>query len=197
MEIIVNKVELSLTNNGTPKVLIYPNGAESDDVNEAIEIIGELESLYALTRKKGDKLVVLQKGKWNNLQVDEAYMQAFNSPNYDRVKNLFKRSLVALNKSMNGNRTEIEFDTLSMLITDNLDLFLKTQEYILSCLKKSKTDFAKQLVEDIKSKDTNVSFNAWKIINDLTNKNLSEFSKDYRIINGEEPDSDTKKNKKQ
>lgn len=196
MEITVEKVELTLTNNGTPKVLIYSSNAESEDINEAIEIIGDLESLYALTRKKGDKLVVIQKGKWNNLQVDEAYLKAFNSPSYDRIKTLFKRSLVALNKSINGTRTEIEFDAFSMLVTDNLDLFLKTQEYILDCLKKSKTEFAKQLISDIKSNDTNVSFNAWKIINDLTQRNITEVSKDYRITNGEEPSSDTKKSKK-
>ena len=82
-------------------------------------------------------------------------------------------------------------------MTDNLDLFLKTQEYILESLKKSNTEFAKQLVEDTKSTLVDVKFNAWKIINDLTTRNLAEISKDYRIINGEEPKSDTKsKNKK-
>jgi hypothetical protein len=100
---------------------------------------------------------------------------------------------VALNDSINGSRTELEFDTAKMLMTDNLDLFLRTQEYILELLKKSNTEFSKQVVEDIKSTLVDVKFNAWKIINDLTVRNIAEISKDYRIINGEEPKSDTKK----
>lgn len=195
MEIKVGKVELALTSNGTPKVLIYPENAETDDVNEALEVIGELESLYALTRKQGDVLEVTQKGKWKNLQVDSTYLQAFNSANYDRVKQLFRRSLVALNKATNGSRSDIEFDTATMLITDNLDLFLKTQECILGLLKNSNTEFAKKLVKDVKSEDVATQFNAWSHINDLAKRSISEISKDYRIINGQEPDIDNKNNK--
>lgn len=193
MEIKVGTVKLGLTNNGTSKVYIYPEGSNYSNTSESIEVIGDLESLYAMTRKQGDTLEVIENGKWKNLKIDQKYLEAFNSSSYDRVKTMFKRCLVALNDSINGSRTELEFDTAKMLMTDNLDLFLRTQEYILDSLKKSNTEFAKQLVEDTKSTLADIKFNAWKIINDLTVRNLAEISKDYRIINGEEPKSDTKK----
>jgi hypothetical protein len=193
MEVKIGTVKLGLTNNGTSKVYIYPEGSDFSNTSEAIEVIGDLESLYAMTRKQGETLEIIENGKWKNLKIDQKYMEAFNSASYDRVKAMFKRCLVALNDSINGSRTELEFDTAKMLMTDNLDLFLRTQEYILELLKKSNTEFSKQVVEDIKSTLVDVKFNAWKIINDLTVRNIAEISKDYRIINGEEPKSDTKK----
>ena len=193
MEVKIGTVKLGLTNNGTSKVYIYPEGSDFSNTSEAIEVIGDLESLYAMTRKQGETLEIIENGKWKNLKIDQKYMEAFNSASYDRVKTMFKRCLVALNDSINGSRTELEFDTAKMLMTDNLDLFLRTQEYILELLKKSNTEFSKQVVEDIKSTLVDVKFNAWKIINDLTVRNIAEISKDYRIINGEEPKSDTKK----
>lgn len=193
MEVKIGTVKLGLTNNGTSKVYIYPEGSDFSNTSEAIEVIGDLESLYALTRKQGETLVIIENGKWKNLKVDQKYLEAFNSASYDRVKAMFKRCLVALNDSINGARTELEFDTAKMIMTDNLDLFLKTQEYILESLKKSNSEFSKQVVEDTKSTLVDVKFNAWKIINDLTTRSLAEISKDYRIINGEEPKSDTTK----
>ena len=193
MEVKIGTVKLGLTNNGTSKVYIYPEGSDFSNTSEAIEVIGDLESLYALTRKQGETLVIIENGKWKNLKVDQKYLEAFNSASYDRVKAMFKRCLVALNDSINGARTELEFDTAKIIMTDNLDLFLKTQEYILESLKKSKSEFSKQVVEDTKSTLVDVKFNAWKIINDLTTRSLAEISKDYRIINGEEPKSDTTK----
>jgi hypothetical protein len=193
MEVKIGTVKLGLTNNGTSKVYIYPEGSDFSNTSEAIEVIGDLESLYAMTRKQGETLEIIENGKWKNLKIDQKYLEAFNSASYDRVKAMFKRCLVALNDSINGSRTELEFDTAKMLMTDNLDLFLRTQEYILELLKKSNTEFSKQVVEDIKSTLVDVKFNAWKIINDLTVRNIAEISKDYRIINGEEPKSDTKK----
>ena len=193
MEVKIGTVKLGLTNNGTSKVYIYPEGSDFSNTSEAIEVIGDLESLYALTRKQGETLVIIENGKWKNLKVDQKYLEAFNSASYDRIKAMFKRCLVALNDSINGARTELEFDTAKMIMTDNLDLFLKTQEYILESLKKSKSEFSKQVVEDTKSTLVDVKFNAWKIINDLTTRSLAEISKDYRIINGEEPKSDTTK----
>ena len=193
MEVKIGTVKLGLTNNGTSKVHIYPEGSDFSNTSEAIEVIGDLESLYALTRKQGETLVIIENGKWKNLKVDQKYLEAFNSASYDRVKAMFKRCLVALNDSINGARTELEFDTAKMIMTDNLDLFLKTQEYILESLKKSKSEFSKQVVEDTKSTLVDAKFNAWKIINDSTTRSLAEISKDYRIINGEEPKSDTTK----
>lgn len=193
MEVKIGTVKLGLTNNGTSKVYIYPEGSDFSNTSEAIEVIGDLESLYALTRKQGETLVIIENGKWKNLKVDQKYLEAFNSASYDRVKAMFKRCLVALNDSINGARTELEFDTAKMIMTDNLDLFLKTQEYILESLKKYNSEFSKQVVEDTKSPLVDVKFNAWKIINDLTTRSLAEISKDYRIINGEEPKSDTTK----
>ena len=193
-EIKVKKIKLSLTSNGTPKVLIWGEDNDTDNLSEAIEIIGELESLYALTRRKGDTLTTIQKGKWVNLQVDDNYLKAFNSPNYDRVKYLFKRSLSALNEAVNGTRPELDFEMAKMLFTDNLDLHLRTQEYILDLLKKSKTSFAKQIVTDLKSDNADVKFNAYQLLDKLASKCLYEVKKDYRINNGEEPKQDKKNN---
>ena len=165
MEVKIGTVKLGLTNNGTSKVYIYPEGSDFSNTSEAIEVIGDLESLYAMTRKQGETLEIIENGKWKNLKIDQKYLEAFNSASYDRVKAMFKRCLVALNDSINGSRTELEFDTAKMLMTDNLDLFLRTQEYILELLKKSNTEFSKQVVEDIKSTLVDVKFNAWKIIN--------------------------------
>ena len=63
MEVKVGKVELSVTNNGTPKVNIYPEGSDFENIAESIEIIGE-ESIYAMTRKAGDVINIIEKGKW-------------------------------------------------------------------------------------------------------------------------------------
>ena len=60
MEVKVGKVELSVTNNGTPKVNIYPEGSDFENIAESIEIIGE-ESIYAMTRKAGDVINIIEK----------------------------------------------------------------------------------------------------------------------------------------
>lgn len=186
MEIKIGKIKLGVTSNGTSKVHIYPEGSDFNNTSEAIEVIGDLESLYAMTRKSGETIEIIEKGKWKNLKIDDEYVKVFNSPNYERVKNLFKRSVVAVNEAINGSRTSIDFDTAKVLMADNLELQLKTQDFILSYLKKSNTVFAKQLVNDIKSDDVNAKFEALNLLNQLAIKNISEINKDYKIENGED-----------
>lgn len=182
----IEKVDLSVTNNGTVKANVYPEGSDTSNKAESIEIIGD-ECIYLATRKKGDVIQVETKGKWKNVVIEKAYLDALNSPSYDRIKLLFKRSVAGMNKIVNGDRTQLDFETAKVLMTDNLELFLKTQNFILEQLKSSGTPFAKKLVADTKSKEVEQQYQAWQVINSLTRQSLQEVSKDYRIINdGEE-----------
>ena len=182
----IEKVDLSVTNNGTVKANVYPEGSDPSNKAESIEIIGA-ECIYLATRKKGDVIQVETKGKWKNVVIEKAYLDALNSPSYDRIKLLFKRSVAGMNKIANGDRTQLDFETAKVLMTDNLELFLKTQNFILEQLKSVGTPFAKKLVTDTKSKEVEQQYQAWQVINNLTRQSLQEVSKDYRIINdGEE-----------
>ena len=182
----IEKVDLSVTNNGTVKANVYPEGSDTSNKAESIEIIGD-ECIYLATRKKGDVIQVETKGKWKNVVIEKAYLDALNSPSYDRIKLLFKRSVAGMNKIANGDRTQLDFETAKVLMTDNLELFLKTQNFILEQLKSVGTPFAKKLVTDTKSKEVEQQYQAWQIINSLTRQSLQEVSKDYKIINdGEE-----------
>lgn len=182
----IEKVDLSVTNNGTVKANVYPEGSDTSNKAESIEIIGD-ECIYLATRKKGDVIQVETKGKWKNVVIEKAYLDALNSPSYDRIKLLFKRSIAGMNKIANGDRTQLDFETAKVLMTDNLELFLKTQNFILEQLKSVGTPFAKKLVTDTKSKEVEQQYQAWQVINSLTRQSLQEVSKDYRIINdGEE-----------
>lgn len=182
----IEKVDLSVTNNGTVKANVYPEGSDTSNKAESIEIIGD-ECIYLATRKKGDVIQVETKGKWKNVVIEKAYLDALTSPSYDRIKLLFKRSVAGMNKIANGDRTQLDFETAKVLMTDNLELFLKTQNFILEQLKSVGTPFAKKLVTDTKSKEVEQQYQAWQVINNLTRQSLQEVSKDYRIINdGEE-----------
>lgn len=182
----IEKVDLSVTNNGTVKANVYPEGSDTSNKAESIEIIGD-ECIYLATRKKGDVIQVETKGKWKNVVIEKAYLDALNSPSYDRIKLLFKRSVAGMNKIANGDRTQLDFETAKVLMTDNLELFLKTQNFILEQLKSVGTPFSKKLVADTKSKEVEQQYQAWQVINSLTRQSLQEVSKDYRIINdGEE-----------
>lgn len=182
----IEKVDLSVTNNGTVKANVYPEGSDTSNKAESIEIIGD-ECIYLATRKKGDVIQVETKGKWKNVVIEKAYLDALNSPSYDRIKLLFKRSVAGMNKIANGDRTQLDFETAKVLMTDNLELFLKTQNFILEQLKSVGTPFAKKLVADTKAKEVEQQYQAWQVINNLTRQSLQEVSKDYRIINdGEE-----------
>ena len=182
----IEKVDLSVTNNGTVKANVYPEGSDTSNKAESIEIIGD-ECIYLATRKKGDVIQVETKGKWKNVVIEKAYLDALTSPFYDRIKLLFKRSVAGMNKIANGDRAQLDFETAKVLMTDNLELFLKTQNFILEQLKSVGTPFAKKLVADTKSKEVEQQYQAWQVINSLTRQSLQEVSKDYRIINdGEE-----------
>ena len=182
----IEKVDLSVTNNGTVKANVYPEGSDTSNKAESIEIIGD-ECIYLATRKKGDVIQVETKGKWKNVVIEKAYLNALNSPSYDRIKLLFKRSVAGMNKIANGDRIQLDFETAKVLMTDNLELFLKTQNFILEQLKSVGTPFAKKLVADTKAKEVEQQYQAWQVINSLARQSLQEVSKDYRIINdGEE-----------
>lgn len=183
MEVKIGKVELGLTANGTPKVHIYPEDADFNNVSEAIEVIGELESLYASTRKKGEVVELIEKGKWKNLKVNDEYIKAYNSPSYERVKNLFKVSLIALNKALNGNRTQLDINTAKLLLTDDLELFLKLQDETLKVLKDSDTEYSKTVIKNLKLPLQEQTLNPYQEVNRLTLQSISNITKEYKIVN--------------
>lgn len=183
MEVKIGKVELGLTANGTPKVHIYPEDADFNNVSEAIEVIGELESLYASTRKKGEVVELIEKGKWKNLKVNDEYIKAYNSPSYERVKNLFKVSLIALNKALNGNRTQLDIDTAKLLLTDDLELFLKLQDETFKVLKDSDTEYSKTVIKNLKLPLQEQTLNPYQEVNRLTLQSISNITKEYKIVN--------------
>lgn len=183
MEVKIGKVELGLTANGTPKVHIYPEDADFNNVSEAIEVIGELESLYASTRKKGEVVELIEKGKWKNLKINDEYVKAYNSASYDRVKNLFRVSLIALNKALNGNRTQLDIDTAKVLLTDDLELFLKLQDETLKVLKDSDTEYSKTVIKNLKLPLQEQTLNPYQEVNKLTLQSISNITKEYKIIN--------------
>ena len=183
MEVKIGKVELGLTANGTPKVHIYPEDADFNNVSEAIEVIGELESLYASTRKKGEVVELIEKGKWKNLKINDEYVKAYNSSSYERVKNLFKVSLIALNKALNGNRTQLDIDTAKLLLTDDLELFLKLQDETLKVLKDSDTEYSKTVIKNLKLPLQEQTLNPYQEVNRLTLQSISNITKEYKIVN--------------
>ena len=183
MEVKIGKVELGLTANGTPKVHIYPEDADFNNVSEAIEVIGELESLYASTRKKGEVVELIEKGKWKNLKINDEYVKAYNSASYDRVKNLFRVSLIALNKALNGNRTQLDINTAKVLLTDDLELFLKLQDETLKVLKDSDTEYSKTVIKNLKLPLQEQTLNPYQEVNRLTLQSISNITKEYKIIN--------------
>lgn len=188
MEVKIGKVEVLVTNNGTPKAIVYPEGADFSNVAEGIELIGENDVLYLSTRKQGETVAITEKGKWKNVVIPNEYVQALNSPQYDRIKMLFKRTVSGINKAINGTRTELDLDTAKILITDNIEVFNKVQDYIVTVLKNTDTEFAKTVVNDIKSDDTQAKYKAWEIVGNLAHRNIGEISKEYKIINDlEEP----------
>lgn len=199
MDIKVGKVEIAVTNNGTPKAVLYPEGADFNNVAEGIELIGENDTLFLSTRKQGEVVTIVEKGKWKNVCIPDEYIKALNSPSYDRIKMLFRRSVAGINKAINGTRTSLDLDTAKILITDNVELFVKVQDYIVGVLKNTDTEFAKLVVKDLKSSEPDSRYNAWKIVNDLTHKNIGEISKEYKMVNDlEEPktkNGSTKKSK--
>lgn len=182
MQVTIGKIELGITNNGTVKAYIYPSGSDFTNICEAIEIIGD-SAIYLATRKTGETVEITEKGQWKNINIPKQYLNALNDPMYERTKLLFSRSVSAFNKLANGPRQALDFDSAKVLITNNLELFLKTQDFILATLKKTNTNFAKKIVADIKSDNAETQFNAWKLINELTHKSINEINKDFKIIN--------------
>ena len=192
MEVKIEKVDLSVTNNGTIKANVYPEGSDINNIAESIEIIGD-ECIYLATRKKGEVVEIVTKGKWKNVVLDDTYLKALNSPTYDRIKLMFKRSIAGMNRIANGDRMQLNFDTAKILIQNNIELFIKTQDFITKSLKEFNTDFSKQLIEELNSDNVDTHYNALKVINDLTQKNLNELQKDYKIICSEEDKKKTSK----
>lgn len=183
MEINIGKIDITVTANGNPKALVYPQGVDYNNTLEAIEVIGENEVLYLSTRKVGEKIRVIERGKWKNVEIPTEYINALNSPSYERVKILFKRTLTGINVALNGTRPQVDLETAKVMVVDNLELFLKVQETVIKSLKDINTEFTKMVIKGLKSDNDNTVQDSWKMINDLTIKNINEINKEYIIVN--------------
>ena len=182
MEIIIGKIDLYTTVNGNPKAIVFPQGTNFNNNSEGIEIIGENEVLYLSTRKVGEKINVITKGKWHNIDIPQEYVNAVNSPSYERVKILFKRAIASINLVLNGPRPLIDQNTANTLLVENIESYLNFQNTTIKTLKDSNTDFAKHIVKDVKSENTQERTNAYNLINELTYRNLHEIQKEYNIV---------------
>ena len=160
MDIKIQKIDLSVTNNGTIKAIVFPEGSDITNQAEGVEILGEENVIFLATRKAGETVSFIEKGKWLNVAIPNDYLNVLNSPSYERVKIMFKRAIAGLNKIANGNRSQIDLDTANLLLVNNLEVQFKMQEFVLETLKNTNTQFAKQIVKDIKSEDANACYNA-------------------------------------
>ena len=74
MEVKLAKIQLGITANGTPKVYLWNEGSDTNSLSQAIEIIGD-ECIYLATRLVGETVEIVEKGKWKNVVVPQAYKE--------------------------------------------------------------------------------------------------------------------------
>ena len=74
MEVKIAKIQLGITANGTPKVYLWNEGSDINSLSQAIEIIGD-ECIYLATRLVGETVEIVEKGKWKNVVVPQAYKE--------------------------------------------------------------------------------------------------------------------------
>ena len=192
MQVKVGKIDLSVTNNGTIKANVYPEDSDFNNIAESIEIIGD-SCIFLATRKKGETIEVETKGKWKNVVIPQAYLEALNSSNYERVKLMFTRMVSGMNRIANGDRTHIDLDTAKVLLTDDLEVFLKLQESTLNTIKETKTEYTKEIVKNLKLPVNEQTLNPYSEINRLTQQSITNITREYRINNDGEELKESKK----
>ena len=186
MEVKIAKIQLSITANGTPKAYIWNEGSDINSLSQAIEIIGD-ECIYLATRQVGEVVEIIEKGKWKNVSIPQAYREMLENPSYNRVKLLFKRGIHGIDVATNGIRTSIDLDTAKTMLCDDLEVYLKLQGTVLKTVKNTNTEYCKDIVKNLKLPTSEQTLNPYAEINRLTQQSISNISKDYRIQNdGEE-----------
>lgn len=186
MEVKIAKIQLGITANGTPKVYLWNEGSDTNSLSQAIEIIGD-ECIYLATRLVGETVEIVEKGKWKNVVVPQAYKEMLESPQYNRVKLLFKRGVHGIDIATNGIRTNVDLDTAKTMLCDDLEVYLKLQDTTLKTIKNINTEYCKDIVKNLKLTTSEQTLNPYAEINRLTQQSISNIGKDYRIQNdGEE-----------
>ena len=186
MEVKIAKIQLGITANGTPKVYLWNDGSDTNSLSQAIEIIGD-ECIYLATRLVGETVEIVEKGKWKNVVVPQAYKEMLESPQYNRVKLLFKRGVHGIDIATNGIRTNVDLDTAKTMLCDDLEVYLKLQDTTLKTIKNINTEYCKDIVKNLKLTTSEQTLNPYAEINRLTQQSISNIGKDYRIQNdGEE-----------
>lgn len=186
MEVKIAKIQLGITANGTPKVYLWNEGSDTNSLSQAIEIIGD-ECIYLATRLIGETVEIVEKGKWKNVVVPQAYKEMLESPQYNRVKLLFKRGVHGIDIATNGIRTNVDLDTAKTMLCDDLEVYLKLQDTTLKTIKNINTEYCKDIVKNLKLTTSEQTLNPYAEINRLTQQSISNIGKDYRIQNdGEE-----------
>lgn len=186
MEVKIAKIQLGITANGTPKVYLWNEGSDTNSLSQAIEIIGD-ECIYLATRLVGETVEIVEKGKWKNVIVPQAYKEMLESPQYNRVKLLFKRGVHGIDIATNGIRTNVDLDTAKTMLCDDLEVYLKLQDTTLKTIKNINTEYCKDIVKNLKLTTSEQTLNPYAEINRLTQQSISNIGKDYRIQNdGEE-----------
>lgn len=192
MEIKIAKIQLGITSNGTPKCLVWGENTDLNSLSDAIEIIGK-EVIYLATRKIGETVEFTQKGRWMNIVVPPEYAQALQTPAYARMVSLFNVAMHGIDVATNGIRTAIDIDTANVLLTDDLNIFLKMQDITLKTIKEIKTDYTNEIVRNLKLPLSEQTLNPYNEINRLTLQSINNITKEYRIINNGEDVKEKKK----
>lgn len=191
MEIKIGKIQLSITNNGTPKAYIWADDKDFNSMSQAIELIGN-EVIYIATRKPGETVELVQKGKWINIVVPKAFADAVNTAGYERVRLLFERAMHGIDVAVNGVRSSIDLDTAKVLLTDDLETYLKLQDNTIKVLKDTNTTYSKEVVKNMSLPISEQTLNPYNEINRLTLQSINNITKEYRIQNNGEEVKETK-----
>ena len=73
MDVKIQKIDLSVTNNGTIKAIVFPEGSDITNQAEGVEILGEENVIFLATRKAGETVSFIEKGKWLNVAIPNDY----------------------------------------------------------------------------------------------------------------------------
>lgn len=182
MQVKIAKIVLSITNNGTPKALVWTEGSDTQSLSEAIELIGD-ECIYIATRDIGETIELVTKGKWTNIVVPKEYQEALSKPSYNRVKLLFKRAMHGIDLALNGSRSNIDVDTAKVLVANDLDIYLKMQSVVQDLVENTNTKYCKEITKNIGTKVSEQTLSPYTEISKLTTQSLNNIYKDYKIDN--------------
>ena len=177
----IEKVILGVTNNGTPRAYVWQEGADTNSMVEAIDVIGD-QALYVATRHKGEEIDLIL-GKFINVKVPQEFIEASGKPTYSRVIELFKRAINSIDYVLSGNKPTIDMDTTKELIEQEVKTVLELQDTVYKTIKESKSQLAKEIVENMSKPQSEQTLNPYEYIYNMTKGSFNNVNKEYRIDN--------------